>query len=263
MSKSLKIVLIGAGNVAGFLGEALKKNHCSISKVYSRTHSSANKLAKKLGAKACTEISKLDSDADVYLMAVKDDAISDLLNQIQFQPQLILHTSGSVSLEVFSKKFKNCGVLYPLQTFSAGKTLDLSEVPFFVEANSKSNLTKIKTLALLLTKKIIPANSEKRKAIHVAAVFACNFTNHMYAIAESLLAKEKIPFSVLYPLIEETARKAESGSPKKLQTGPAIRRDSKVIKSHLGYLKNSKDFKKIYTLVSKSISDLSSKNGEK
>lgn len=263
MSTSLKIVLIGAGNVAGFLGEALKNLNCSILQVYSRTLAPAKKLAQQLGAQPCTEISKLVNDADIYIVAVADDAIESLVKQFQFQPNLILHTSGSVSAAVFSRKFKNYGVLYPLQTFSAGKHINFQEVPFFIEANSAKNLKKVEQLAALFSKKIFQVDSKKRKAIHVAAVFACNFTNHMYAIAEQLLEKEKIPFSVLHPLLEETAHKATIGSPSKLQTGPAIRNDKAVIQSHLTYLKNAKEFKKIYTLVSKSISELSSKNGEK
>ena len=262
MSVSPKIVLIGAGSVAGHLGIALKKSKCTIIQVYSRTETSAKKLSFKLKASFTTEIKQLVTDADIYILAIKDDALIELVKQINFQAKLIVHTSGTMSTSVLNK-FKNYGVLYPLQTFSEGQRINFSQVPFFIEANSKSNLKKIKDFASLLSTEIYTVDSKKRKAIHVSAVFACNFSNHMYAIAESILADEKIPFNVLQALIKETARKATKGSPAKLQTGPAMRNDVEVIQSHLAYLKKTEGFKKIYTLVSKSILDFGKQNGGK
>jgi predicted short-subunit dehydrogenase-like oxidoreductase (DUF2520 family) len=261
--QSAKIVLIGSGNVASHLGKALKKKKCSILQVYSRSASSAKKLALTLKSSYTNDISQLVTNADIYIVAVSDDAISSVLSQIAFQPSLIVHTSGSVSDTVFSDKFKQYGVLYPLQTFSKDKAINFLKVPIFIQANTKSSLKKVRDLAGLISPSIYSITSEKRKALHIAAVFACNFSNNMYAIAERLLVKEKIPFSVLVPLITETAKKIEKGNAAKQQTGPAVRGDKKLLATHMEFLKQEEDFKKIYTLVSQSIQEFASQYGAK
>ena len=252
----IKIVLIGSGNVASQFGkEFFRKGH-SIVQVYSPTINHAKALARQLKSKATSSLKDLNQEADFYLLSVKDDVITDVVSQLQFQPKFIVHTSGTTSMDCFKQKFDNYGVCYPLQTFSIQKKIDFSEIPLFLEANSKSNLSQLSKVAGILSAKLYTANSQKRKALHVAAVFACNFTNHMYAIAAELLKKEKLPFEVLMPLIKETSEKIKFASPKQMQTGPAIRGDKKIIKSHLDFLKQEKGYKKIYTLVSQSISEL-------
>lgn len=255
MIAQLKIVLIGSGNVATQLGTALKKCGCNIVQVYSQNQKHAAALSRKLKSNCTAVIENLVQTADIYIVAVKDDALPSVLAQINFQPKLIVHTSGTTSIAVFKAKFKNYGVFYPLQTFSKSNKINFKEVPFFIEASHQKVYQQIESTARLLSEKVFPSNSEKRKALHVAAVFACNFTNHMYAIANEILRKENIPFEVLLPLIQETANKVKTASPKLMQTGPAVRNDKEVIAAHKKYLQDSIDYKKIYTLVSQSISD--------
>lgn len=260
MAQNLSIVILGSGNVATQLALALSKRNCTILSVYSKTIANARALASKVNAHATNSITKLPQNADVYLVAIKDDAIEELLNKISFVPGLIVHTSGSVSISVFAKKFTDYGVVYPLQTFNKTRSIDFKKVPILIEANSPKALKLIQRFASLLNKNYAVINSEQRKAVHIAAVFACNFTNHMFAISEQLLQQQKLPFSLLHPLIQETATKAQKSSPLLLQTGPAIRKDKKVMNQHLSFLKNEEVFKKIYTLVSKSIVDFTNRN---
>ncbi|MBK9479729.1 MAG: DUF2520 domain-containing protein [Bacteroidetes bacterium] len=260
MAQKLNIVLLGSGNVATQLALALKQRNCNILSIYSKTIANARTLASKVQSKATSTLTQLPQNADVYIVAVKDDAIEELLTNLDFEPGLIVHTSGSVSSSVFTTKFPNYGVMYPLQTFSKTRSIDFEKVPILIEANSTKSLKLIRRLALLLSKNTVVINSEQRKAVHIAAVFACNFTNHMYAISECLLQQQNLPFSLLHPLIQETATKAQKSSPPFLQTGPAIRKDKKVMNQHLSFLKNEEGFKKIYTLVSKSIVDFTNRN---
>ncbi|HRH02774.1 MAG TPA: DUF2520 domain-containing protein [Bacteroidia bacterium] len=260
MAQNLSIVILGSGNVATQLALALKRRNCSILSIYSKTLANAQTLAAKVKAAATNSLTQLPQNADVYIVAVKDDAIEELLSKLGFVPGLIIHTSGSVSSSVFAKKFASYGVLYPLQTFTKTRSIDFKKVPILLEANSPKAFKLIKQLASLLSKNITVINSEQRKAVHIAAVFACNFTNHMFTVAEQLLQQQELPFSLLHPLIQETAAKAQKGSPQFLQTGPAIRNDKKVMNQHLSFLKNEKGFKKIYTLVSKSILDFTNRN---
>ena len=248
-----KIVLIGAGNVATHLGKALQKKNCEIIQVYSRTSASAKKLATQLTCDFVTDIKNISRQADFYILAVNDDAVAEVLQQISFIPKLIVHTSGTQNISVFEDKFKNYGVLYPLQTFSKTKKVDFKKVPIFIEANSSKDLKAIKSIAFSLSPKVYSITSEKRKSLHIAAVFACNFSNHMYAIAENILSDASIPLEVLFPLIDETANKIKKASPIAAQTGPAIRGDSKVMNEHNKFLKKKSDYQKIYTLVSQSI----------
>lgn len=248
-----KIVLIGAGNVATHLGKALQKLNFEIVQVYSRTNASAKKLGTQLKCDYVTDIKNISRQADLYILAVNDDAIAEVLQQISFSPNLIVHTSGAQNISVFEKKIENYGVLYPLQTFSKTKKVDFTKVPFFTEANSAKNLKLITIIASALSPKVYSITSEKRKALHIAAVFACNFSNHMYTIAENILSDEGIPLEVLFPLIDETVDKIKKTSPISAQTGPAVRGDSNVMEAHIKFLREKSDYQKIYTLVSKSI----------
>jgi predicted short-subunit dehydrogenase-like oxidoreductase (DUF2520 family) len=260
MKADPKVVLIGAGNVATHLGKALQASFSKVIQVYSFRQSVAKKLALKLDCAYTNDLSQLIPNADVYIVAIKDDSIKDVVLKINFQPSFIVHTSGTIPIEVLSK-FKNYGVLYPLQTFSVNRKINLHKVPFFIEGNSPKSLNTGIAFASQMSPLIYKADSTKRKALHVSAVFACNFTNHMYAIAARILENANIPFKVLEPLILETSKKAVLGNPKAMQTGPAIRKDKQVLETHESYLKNEEVFKKIYTLVSKSIQDFSKKYG--
>lgn len=253
MEAPIKISIIGSGNLATQLGLALYKEGYFISQIYSRNKKNAETLSKKLSAKAIVDLKKLSTDSSIYIIAVKDDAIESVAKQIKLKNQVIVHTSGSVSIDVLKKSSKNYGVFYPLQTFSKEKSVDFKITPICIEANNNSTSTTLQYFAKSISSNVQKVNSEQRKKIHLAAVFACNFSNHMYAIAEQLLANDKLSLDLLKPLIEETANKIKENNPSKVQTGPAMRNDKKTMEGHLKLLKKEKDLQKIYELISKSI----------
>jgi predicted short-subunit dehydrogenase-like oxidoreductase (DUF2520 family) len=250
-SNQNNIILIGAGNVATQLGLSLTAAGYKISQVYSPTKLSSSTLAKKLKAEALTDLKKLDHEASVYIIAVKDDAIAEVAKQLRLKDKLVVHTSGSVSIDILKNVSTNYGVFYPLQTFTKGKKINFKQVPLCVEGNNKATSTALQYFAKSISTNVKVVNSEQRKVIHLAAVFACNFCNHMYAIAEDLLKQNKLSFDLLKPLIEETANKIKELSPAKAQTGPAARGDKKVIEAHLKMLTGKE--KQIYKLISENI----------
>jgi predicted short-subunit dehydrogenase-like oxidoreductase (DUF2520 family) len=252
MSTPIKITLIGAGNVATQLGLALYKEGYFISQVYSKTSRSASALSKKIKAEAITDLKKLKQDSSIYIIAVKDDAIAEIVKKLKQQDQIVVHTSGSIPMNILKETSKNHGVLYPLQTFSKGKNINFREVPICIEGNNSSTTKTLEYFAKSISSNVKKVNSEQRKTIHLAAVFACNFSNHMYTIAERILQKNKLSLDLLKPLIEETATKIKNNSPVKMQTGPAIRGDKKIIEEHLKMLSDKK-LKEIYKLMSESI----------
>jgi predicted short-subunit dehydrogenase-like oxidoreductase (DUF2520 family) len=246
--------LIGSGNVATHLGIELHQAGHRISHVFSRDINHAKDLAEKLQATPTNNLNDLDQQSDLILICIADTAINEVAELITFEPILIAHTSGSIPISALSK-FKNRGVFYPLQTFTKGRFISLRNVPFCIEAESISNKKTLKDLASQISEQVIEMNSSDRKQCHLAAVFANNFTNHMYSLAEQLLYKKKIPFEILKPLILETAKKIEQMSPIDAQTGPASRNDTVVIKEHLKQLESDK-LEKLYSFVSNSIRDL-------
>lgn len=250
----MKIVFIGAGNLATNLAKELYSNGFTIGQVYSHTHESADCLAQAVNASATTSVKKIETDADLYIFSVKDSALEDLLTDMPKTKGVWIHTAGSIPMTIFQKHHADYGVIYPFQTFSKKRKVDFREIPIFIEANNEKNLETIKHYVSCLSDKIIPLASEKRKYIHLCGVFACNFVNHLYAVSENILEKENIPFEVLLPLIDETARKVHELSPKEAQTGPAIRYDENVMEKHLSLLKEKRQ-KEIYELLSRSIHD--------
>lgn len=263
MEAPIKISIIGSGNLATQLGLALYEEGYLISQVYSRNKKNASVLSKKLKAEAITNLKNLSQDSTIYIIAVKDDAIEAVVKQLKLlhrsplgKDQIVVHTSGSVSMDVLKKSSKNYGVFYPLQTFSKEKKTDFKTVPICIEANNNNTSTTLEYFAKSISSNVKKVNSEQRKKIHLAAVFACNFSNHMFAIAEQLLAKDKLSLHLLKPLIEETAKKIKENKPSKVQTGPAVRNDKKTMDAHLKLLSKEKDLQKIYELISKSIAKM-------
>ncbi len=248
-----KIVLIGAGNLATQLGKALHQKGKKILQVLSRTQESADLLAGQTGSAAIINPNHLIKDADLYILAVPDDEIHRISDAITFHEQLIVHTSGSVGMEVLKDASANHGVFYPLQTFSKIRDVSFSDIPICIEASCEENYVSLTNLAEEISNDVRRINSSQRQTIHLAAVFASNFTNYMYAIADEILEKENISFDIIQPLIRETAKKIEKKSPKDTQTGPAFRKDLKIIEKHLQLLKNDPDKKEIYELFSKLI----------
>lgn len=227
------ITLLGAGNVATHLGKALKACGHEVFQVYSRTPESARSLGDLLDAIPVTTPESIKDGADVYLCALKDDAVEGVLNALTLYDPLLVHTSGSLPLSVLSTHSNRFGVLYPLQTFSKTKEVDLSHVPFFVEASDSGTLDVLKRLASRLSDSVHQLTSDDRAELHVAAVFACNFVNHLYGLADDILGRRNLPFEYLLPLIDETASKVHKLKPAEAQTGPAVRYDKHIIGKHL------------------------------
>ncbi|MBN1820218.1 MAG: DUF2520 domain-containing protein [Prolixibacteraceae bacterium] len=250
---SLSCVLIGAGNLATHLGEVLKQKGFNILQVYSRTQNSAKNLAERLNATFTTSPQSIIHSCDFFIIALKDEAVKQVLPSVEFNNKLILHCSGSLPLSVLNGFSENTGVLYPLQTFSKGRNIDFAEIPVFIESDSEKNLSLINSIAARISNKIIVADSEKRKQIHISAVFACNFVNHLYTISESILKENGLDFDILKPLIKETTNKVMKLSPGEAQTGPAVRFDESVINNHLGLLAGKPELAELYKLISESI----------
>ncbi|MCL4856058.1 MAG: DUF2520 domain-containing protein [Flavobacteriales bacterium] len=248
------ISFIGSGNVASHLAIALFRNNFSIKQVFSKSFKNANSLAKKVNAQPIESLSQLSNNAELYIIAVPDDAIENIVNQFPFKDKLVVHTSGSVNLDSFSKKqFQHFGILYPLQTFSKKIAVDFKHIPFCLEANTSANLKVIEKIAKQLSDKVYKVNSEQRKLLHLAAVFACNFSNNMYQIAYNICQQNQLNFDILKPLIVETANKIVNQTPLEAQTGPAKRNDVKTIEKHLALLDNQKKYQEIYRLVTENI----------
>lgn len=257
----MKIVLIGAGNLATHLGKALHAAGHDMVQVFSRTMQSAETLASLLDAEPLTDISQVRDNADVYIFSVKDSALEQLISQLcGGEKKVFLHTAGSMPMSVFREKALHYGVLYPMQTFSKQREVDFSIIPCFIEANDEFALKQIEGLAGQISHRVYQLSSEDRKYLHLSAVFACNFANHCYAASQELLQQHGIPFDVMLPLIDETAAKVHGMTPKEAQTGPAVRYDENVIGKQIRLLENQPYFQKIYDCMSKSIHELESEN---
>ena len=252
-----KIVILGAGNVATHLTKALIKEGFDVRQIFSRTIESARELGVKTGVHFTNNLAELYKEADIYIFALSDTAIEKLASMIDFNHDpLLLHTAGSVSIDVLKNSSKNYGVLYPLQTFSKSRELDFKKVPLCVDANTKHNIKEVSQIAATLSDNTRIMGEDERKKIHLAAVFACNFTNYMYSQAEEILKQDNIDFNIIKPLIEETAAKVQDLSPAKAQTGPAIRNDRATMNKHKELLENFNELKKLYTFISNNISKL-------
>lgn len=256
-------MLIGAGNVAHHLAPALLKAGANLCQVYSRTPESARELGKKTGISYTSDMVAIYPDCDIYIFCVSDDALVSLYKSIRINKEaLLLHTSGSLPMEVFQPFSARYGVLYPLQTFTKKRDLDFKEIPLCIEAATPEVLAEIKALAELLSLRVEEISSEKRKVLHLAAVFANNFVNRMYGIAGEILEKEGLDFALLRPLIFETAHKVMLMSPENAQTGPARRGDENILSMHKNLLKENRKWLNLYTQMSESIREVALKSME-
>ncbi|WP_297908928.1 DUF2520 domain-containing protein [uncultured Parabacteroides sp.] len=248
----MNVVFIGAGNLATRLSLEMRKAGMNISQVYSRTKEHAETLADKLGCGWTVFPEKIVDDADLYVFSLKDAVLQEVIARVKPNNGLWVHTAGSMPISVFEGFTPKYGVIYPLQTFSKNREVDFKKIPFFLEANSLEDEKVLEKVARALSCDVRFLSSEKRKNLHLAAVFACNFTNHIYALAEKILAGQQIPREVLLPLIDETAAKVHMMPPAQAQTGPAIRYDENVINKHMAMLEDP-DMRDIYELISRSI----------
>jgi len=252
----MNIVILGSGNVATHLGRAFKMAGQDITQVWSRDITHASALADTLAAEPIDNMFDLDRSADLFIIAVKDEAIRELALELKLADQLLVHTSGSTGLSALDGASTKVGVFYPLQTFSKIKSVDFRQIPIIIEANAPEVLTSIRAVADRLSENVIELNSEQRKTLHVAAVFACNFTNHLFGLAQELLEEKGLDYELLKPLIEETLSKIEMNDPVSVQTGPAIREDQATIQAHLEVLKPNPALSELYTKLSQSIVNL-------
>lgn len=247
----ITITVLGSGNVAHHLIlNILEQDTLSLQQIYARNkHHLTDIVPEEL---ITNDISAL-KPTDIFIVAVSDNAISEVSNDITVPNQLVVHVAGNTPMDTIAAKHRK-GVLYMLQTFSKDKKVDLSKVPFCLEASDAKDLKLLETIALTFSERIYFIDSNQRKAVHLAAVFANNFANHMYALGEEVCKEHAIPFDILKPLILETAEKTEYLAPKQAQTGPAIRNDSQTIARHLEMLKDPNK-REIYKLITKSIQE--------
>jgi predicted short-subunit dehydrogenase-like oxidoreductase (DUF2520 family) len=245
----ISIVLLGAGNVATHLYKAFQQaENTKVVQWYSRNTARIQKHQNETAI--CSDIQELQA-ADLYIIAVSDDAVAKLSSEIPFEGTLVVHTSGSVNVHDLDRKHRR-GVFYPLQTFSKDAPMDFSNVPFCIEALDKNDLPFLKSLADSIGSPHYKINTEQRQTLHLAAVFVNNFTNQLYRIGHEISDIKNINFDILKPLILETAKKVQDMSPYMAQTGPAKRNDKKTIKKHLKLLEKERH-KDIYELLTKSI----------
>ncbi len=290
----MKITLIGAGNLATHLGRALFNAGHSIIQVFSRTQESAEVLAMQFFPQSQTAhaslqsqsepisvlnpahaspqsqsepisaLSRLSPDADIYIIAVKDSALAQVIPQVcSVNPRAVfVHTAGSMSISCFDGYASHYGVFYPMQTFSKARQVDFSVIPCFLEASDLDTAQVLKTLADSITSSVFYLDSDRRRYLHLAAVFACNFTNHCYALAQQVLQRSDLPFDVMLPLIDETAAKVHQMSPCKAQTGPAVRYDQNVMDAQIRLIADDPLLKDIYERMSMSIHQYISANND-
>ena len=250
----MNIVIIGSGNLATHLSLALKTAGETLTQVYSPTRQHAQELAAKLSCGSCDHIDEIDKNADLYILSIKDDALSNLAATIcHDRPEAVfIHTAGSVPMDIFKPYARRYGVLYPMQTFSKHRQVDFRPIPCFIEGSDEQTLLLIRALAERISDKVVEADSAKRRQLHLAAVLACNLTNHCYRLAERVLQEAQIDWQLFLPLIDETAKKVSEMSPKDAQTGPMVRYDVNVMNRQIELLPDERT-RQIYRLMAESI----------
>ena len=245
--------MIGAGSVATHLSMALKDAGHIILQVYSRTNSSAMQLAELMKCDSTINLNTVRKDADLYILALSDEAVVDFTSKFSFPQAMAIHLSGGLEKELFKGKIQNYGVIYPVQTFSKSRDIDFKFIPLCIEANNPETEEFLLSLAGQLSTSIHILNSAQRQMIHLAAVYCCNFVNHFYDIASRILKENDLAFELLYPLIVETAEKVQGNLPGDVQTGPAKRNDQAIINKHLKLLSSNLRYQSLYSELSKSI----------
>jgi predicted short-subunit dehydrogenase-like oxidoreductase (DUF2520 family) len=248
-----KISLIGAGNLGWNLAHAMSRHGQHVQQVISRNRAHAQELALQINASFSDRVEELDPSSDVILLCVKDEVISELASRLNLNRQLLAHCSGSTGMDVLSKSSYRYGVFYPVQTFSKQKLRDSMEVPICVEGSGKEAEDELFTLADSISNKVYRINSSQRLHLHLAAVFANNFSNYLYAIARKIADESHLPFEILKPLIMQTAQNVQDSEPLHVQTGPARRHDQKTIQKQLELLQDKPELKALYELISEMI----------
>lgn len=273
----MNITLIGAGNLATNLGKAMKAAQHHIEQVYSRTEASARQLGELLDCPWTTTLADIGDAADYYIISVKDNVLGQVVEQVcrgiensklqrsvnhkqayahqqgYSEGPIILHTAGSIPMQIFEGLTSHYGVLYPMQTFSKRREVDFSYIPCFVEACDDQTTEQIFQLARSISQEVHLMNSADRRYLHLAAVWACNFANHCYDVASEILDRHDIPFSVMNALVDETAAKVHELLPRQAQTGPAVRFDENVIEAQMKLMDEAPLQQELYRKLSESI----------
>lgn len=252
-TKILTVSIIGSGNVAGALGNAFLKNGIIVSEIYSLNPQNSKLLASKLGCSYVKTMDELNADSDLYIIAIPDKEIASVSSLLARVNGIVVHTSGSVPISVLSDCAFGFGVFYPLQTFTMDSKAEFNDIPICIEGVNNDVTNSLKQLAEKISNNVVVLNSEQRRYLHLTAVTVNNFTNWLYGMAHGMLLEKDIDFSLLHPLINETASKISSIHPATAQTGPARRNDISTINDHLELLRNYPDYKKLYTLISDQI----------
>ena len=251
--KEYRISFIGAGKVSGTLCRQMFLSGCRIQKITSRTEEKGRALAESCNAAWSPGLDFTGSE-DLIIAALPDDKLSDVLSMISCGDNTVVaHTAGSLGLEVFPPHLKHTGVLYPLQTFSETRNISFRDLPVFIEASDSVSSALLTDISESIGGKVYFADTERRRLIHIAAVFVCNFTNHMYTAGKLINSKAGFPYEVLKPLIAETFLKAGEYGPENSQTGPAYRNDKGTIKKHIDLLSFSPELQAVYKEVTNSI----------
>lgn len=252
----MRISLIGSGNVAAALGQRMLHAGHIIHQVYSRNLKHASELAEKLSATATDNFNDHDNSADIYIVAITDSALKDIGQWLKLGDRLVVHTAGSVSINVLQQVSTNYGVLYPLQTFKKQINAD-AQIPILIDANNPWNKAKLAAFAQSFASSVTHAGDDERKHLHLAAVFTHNFSNLLYTLAESYCNNEGVDFKLIMPLLEESVKRLAFDSPANLQTGPAARKDEPTMHEHREMLKKYPQMLRVYNLLSESIQNYS------
>ena len=249
----MRITIIGSGNVGTHLAAAFKNAGHTIVQIYSKHIHNAELLAYHIKAQAIGDLNNINPETDIFVVSVKDEVIVDIAGNLVKHGKLIVHTSGAASLAELLTFSPLVGVFYPLQSFSKNKGVDFLKVPICIEGADESITAGLVQLAQTISKRIYQVNSEQRKILHLAAVFANNFPNYLYGVAQGLVEKHNLDFDLLRPLILETAQKVQTNTPDQAQTGPASRGDEGTMTAHLQMLNDEPELKKIYYEISQEI----------
>lgn len=249
------VVMLGAGNVATHLAIALQQKGYTIKQVFSLRFESARMLASRFGASYCNRIDDVDGSAGLYIIALRDQVVEEVVANLFVSKGILVHTSGTLGIGILSKSAVHYGVFYPLQTFSKARFVDLGNVPFCLEASDEKTMAVLRRIAGDLSDDVREMDTVTRQYTHLAAVFACNYSNFMYVIASEILKTRQVPFEVLLPLIHESLHKVRYIEPWEAQTGPAIRHDTLIIEKHLAMLNDFPEYRELYSMISKLIKE--------
>lgn len=254
-TQSRQIVVIGAGNVATHFAHAFSANGDKIVQIYSRTIGAAQCLAEQFEVGYTNNLARLKTDADIYIFAIADDALFDVALDLKLKDKICFHTSGTVAMDVLAPITKNYGVVYVPQTFVKHIAMDYSRLPFCIEATNTTTLEVLQNMAADISSKVYTLDGEQRRYLHLASVFANNFGNCINAIAQQIMEQHHLPFEIIHPLIDETAKKIQYGNLWNLQTGPAKRGDNGTLDKHRRLLTDNPKYLEAYNILTQIIED--------